>query len=260
MWVSTAQQPLFFLGVIQMTYTPRKPVSVREAKEQAAEYFGFTASVEIEINGEIFEIPNPGLLDDDQQERWEELQFRIEKCDREDDVVVPPMTLEDGTELPGRTIKGELKTPYQINGELMKPPYNVQLAQAIFGEEKYERFKAGGGRSNQIPLEWARMNREFQERVDADPKVREAMARWMVFPREIECDLSLYHNHDIGEWYRGELSSRKLLILLDGLPEDSWYKLSVHAYLKEVQETFEKDTVREVKRSIFAQLTGQEMG
>ncbi|QPO16633.1 tail assembly chaperone [Mycobacterium phage KashFlow] len=153
-----------------MTNTPKKPASIKEAQEQAAEYFGFTAGYQIQVGDEIFEIPNPGLLDDDQQQRWEELQFKLEKCDREDDVVIPPYTLEDGTTVPQRTIKGELKTPYQIDGELMRPPYNVQLAIALWGEEAYERFKAGGGRSNLIPLQWARMNREFQERVDADPK------------------------------------------------------------------------------------------
>ena len=50
-----------------------------------ASYFGFAASVTIQAGDEIFEIPNPGLLDDDQQERWEELQFEVEGCDRDDD-------------------------------------------------------------------------------------------------------------------------------------------------------------------------------
>lgn len=149
----------------------RIPVSVKEAKEQAAEYFGFTASVFIQLDsGKVFEIPNPGLMDDDQQERWEELQFTLEQCDRTDEIVLPAHTAEDGTEYPEQRIGGDLKTPYRIKGELLKPPYNVRLAKALFGEEGYAEYKAGGGIANQIALEWARMNREYQERVASDPK------------------------------------------------------------------------------------------
>jgi hypothetical protein len=151
--------------------SPRHPISVKEAKEQAADYFGFTASVFIQVDsGKVFEIPNPGLMDDDQQERWEQLQFELEQCDREPDVVIPDRTLDDGTVIPGTTIRGEILTPHRINGELLKPPYNVRLAKALFGEEGYAEYKAGGGIANQIALEWARMNREYQERVASDPK------------------------------------------------------------------------------------------
>lgn len=149
----------------------RIPVSVKEAKEQAAEYFGFTASAFIQVeNGKIFEIPNPGLMNDDQQERWEELQFLLEQCDRTEDVILPGYTKEDGTVVPDQHIPGEIKTPYRINGELLKPPYNVRLAKALFGEEGYAEYKAGGGIANQIALEWARMNKEYQERVRSDSK------------------------------------------------------------------------------------------
>lgn len=148
----------------------RVPVSTREAKEQAAEYFGFAASSFIRSDsGELFEIPNPALLDDDQQERWEELQFTLEQCDREDDIVIPDTTLEDGTVVPGRTIQGDLKSPYRIGGELLKPPYNTRLAMALFGD-KYPEFKASGGSGNQVALEWAKMNKEFQDRVEKDLK------------------------------------------------------------------------------------------
>lgn len=150
----------------------RSTVSVQEAKEQAADYFGFTASVFIQVDGgKVFEIPNPGLMNDDQQERWEELQFALEKCDREPDIEIPAdSTLEDGSAIPAQSIKGNVITPYRVNGELLKPPYNVRLAKALFGEEGYAEYKAGGGIANQIALEWARMNREYQERVTVDSK------------------------------------------------------------------------------------------
>lgn len=39
------------------------------------------------------------------------------------------------------------------------------------------------------------------------------------FPREIEADL-LFRGIDIGDWHRGKMSSRRLLCLIDALPED----------------------------------------
>lgn len=154
-----------------MSNLSRIPKSVQEAKEQAAEYFGFTASAFIQTSdGAVWEIPNPGLMDDDQQERWEDLQFELEQCDREPDKVFPEYTLDDGTIVPERRIEGDLMVPYRKDGVRMKPSYNVRLAIVLFGEAGYKKYKAGGGIANQIALEWARMNREYQERVEADPK------------------------------------------------------------------------------------------
>lgn len=153
----------------------RIPVSVKEAKEQAADYFGFTASTFIQIEGgKVFEIPNPGLMDDDQQERWEELQFQVEKCDRHPDVVIDSTTVTDSngttTTVPPYTAPGDIMIPHRIDGGLLKPSYNVRLAIALWGEEGYEEYKKGGGIANQIGLEWARMNREYQERLKTDSK------------------------------------------------------------------------------------------
>lgn len=149
----------------------RRAISPKQAREQAAEYHGFAASVDLQIGEEVFEIPNPSLLDDDQQERFNDLNREIEKtCDHEDDIEIAERTLEDGTVIPARTLKGDLKQPYTINGEPLKPPYNTRLAKALFGEDGYARFKAGGGRSNQIALEWGRMDREYGERKKKDPK------------------------------------------------------------------------------------------
>jgi hypothetical protein len=149
--------------------SPRIPISNQEAKEQAADYFGFAASVKIQAGDEIFEIPNPGLLDDDQQERWEELQFELEKCDREPDIDIAERELEDGTVIPASTVKGDYLKPYRIKGELLKPSYNVRVAQVLFGE-RYEAFKKAGGSGNQVGLIWAQMNDAFQKRVKADSK------------------------------------------------------------------------------------------
>lgn len=83
--------------------------------------------------------------------------------------------------------------------------------------------------------------------------------RWKLFPREIESDLSLYHRIDIGDWHEGKVSSRKLLTLLDGLPYESWYKLSVQKFIEDMAEEEERLYRQDIKGLIFAQLTGQEV-
>ncbi len=40
------------------------------------------------------------------------------------------------------------------------------------------------------------------------------------FPREIEADL-LFRGIDIADWHQGRMSSRRLLVLIDALPDDS---------------------------------------
>jgi hypothetical protein len=53
--------------------------------------------------------------------------------------------------------------------------------------------------------------------------VRAALATWKVAPTQIESDL-LLRGIDIHAWHRGSLSSRRLLVLLRWLPDDSAYK------------------------------------
>jgi hypothetical protein len=57
------------------------------------------------------------------------------------------------------------------------------------------------------------------------PKVADAFFIWCVYCREIESDLLRFYNVDIRDWYRGDMDSRRLLTLLDGLPNDSSFKL-----------------------------------
>lgn len=157
----------------------KRKVSVQDAKDQAAEYFGFQASVTIKTENGDFEIPNPGLLDDDQQERYDELQATVDTYDKED-VAVPQYETEvirdpDGTirtvnKKVGEKIDQVVLLPHRKDGVVIKPPYNVRLAIALWGEDGYKKFKAGGGQSSQISLEWVRMNKEYQERLESDPK------------------------------------------------------------------------------------------
>lgn len=87
----------------------------------------------------------------------------------------------------------------------------------------------------------------------------EAVPRWRLFPREIESDLNLYRNIDIGDWHEGRLSSRKLICYLDGLPAESWYKMSLTEFIHEATEEAERAHGDEVRGLIFAQLRGQDI-
>jgi hypothetical protein len=123
----------------------------REARDRVAKQLGFDAAAVIRVGDEDFEIPSPAVLDDDQQQAYNELKLETESWDREDDV-----TLGDG-----RVIRGEVLIPHRKNKKLITPPYAVKLAIALWGKEKYERYKAGGGISSQILIEWQRMDRQF---------------------------------------------------------------------------------------------------
>jgi hypothetical protein len=91
------------------------------------------------------------------------------------------------------------------------------------------------------------------------PKAPEMVQRWKLFARQIEADLSLYHHLDFGEWHVGNVSSRKVMTLLDGLPNESWYKLSVHEFIEEMHELEVQSEISEVRRLMLAQLHGQKM-
>jgi putative intracellular protease/amidase len=139
--------------------------SFEEAREQAAESLGFVVSERITTSkGEVFEIPNPSLLDDDQQARYDQLRVDAETWDRNDEI--PEVLNEDGTvKTPARP--GALKDPERKDGELVH--YNVQLAKAIFGD-RYEAFKAAGGRASDLELHWSRMRKALADRRAVDSK------------------------------------------------------------------------------------------
>ena len=160
-----------------MARNPRA-LSPSEAREQAAEYFGFAASEYIKVGGEQFEIPNPGLMDDEQLERYEELQDSLRHFDHDEierrsaitgEVIVHPVT-----GLP--VVDKVLIEPHRKGGELVRPPYAVRLAIALWGQDGYDRYvekcKAAGEKPNSaiIPVVWRKMQRQFSERLAQDSK------------------------------------------------------------------------------------------
>lgn len=51
-----------------------------------------------------------------------------------------------------------------------------------------------------------------------------AILAWRQHPTEIESDLIRFYRRRIGDWHRGSMTSRELLVLLKHLPDDSAYR------------------------------------
>jgi hypothetical protein len=139
----------------------QNPVSPREAREQASEYLGLVTSVIIKADNsnELFEIPNPNMLDDEQQQRYDQMQLDMEDLDRH----------PSWTDHQGNVRKGNLLEPHRKGGKLVDN-YNVRLAKVIFGDEGYQRFRAAGGRSADVGLVWGQMNAALTKRRAEDSK------------------------------------------------------------------------------------------
>lgn len=161
---NTEERPKFSLG------DARRKISPREAREQAAEAGGFLASITITAGGVDYEVPQRGLLDDDQREAMDALEFASQSWDREVDVEI---TRADNSTY---TVPGNLKLPYQKDGKLVKPTYSVQVAIALWGKEKYETYKRNGGQASDVTATLALLDRIVQRRergtgdAQADPK------------------------------------------------------------------------------------------
>jgi hypothetical protein len=158
-----------------VTELPPEPRDPKDAREQAADYLGFAKSKIIPVpGGAPIEIPNPGLFDDEQQERWDEVMMDLEQCLRADDFVVPDTTItaKDGTVtvIPGRVVKGDYLQPLRTAEGRWTPNLDTRQAIAVLGVEEFERFKKGGGRAKDIALHLLVMRRQFEERTQRDSK------------------------------------------------------------------------------------------
>ncbi|MBN7379479.1 MULTISPECIES: hypothetical protein [Mycobacteroides] len=147
----------------------RHVVNAVDAREQASEgRYSFLRSefrsakpTSERPEGEVFEIPHKDLFDNDQQDRWDDLQDQIRQYDREPDVLAP-----DGTLI----AKGNLIYPHHLGGERVKPSWPERLAVVLWGEEGAARAKAGGINFNEIELVWAKQKYEMDERLKNDSK------------------------------------------------------------------------------------------
>ncbi|MDV7228747.1 hypothetical protein R4531_22815, partial [Mycolicibacterium fortuitum] len=148
------------------------------AEAQANEHQSFARSATITTDdGQKFTVRNPLYLSASQLVAYNELHHRINKCDRWPDVDQPEQKMKtvqpDGTEVEtyigARTIRGDYIEPYQENGVMVNPPYEIQAAMIVMGD-KYDAFEAAGGSPREVVELLAELRRGVQKRVDADPK------------------------------------------------------------------------------------------
>lgn len=150
-----------------------------EALRQADEYESVFGTTDLELdNGDVIKIPphpDYGMLDDDCMAAYEELMFKLDtQYDREDDIFIPEQRLKDsdgnetGVVLPASTRRGDLKTPYRIDGKLVKPPHGIQVVIAALGQETYDKLKAGGKSSKDVWKIWGETAAQIRARQQRD--------------------------------------------------------------------------------------------
>jgi hypothetical protein len=141
------------------------PVKPKDAIEQTAQYLGFMTGIEFDIGGgQTWTLPNPSLLDDEQEDRYNQelvdMELEAEQYDRAPDV------LDDD----GKFVrKGEILTPERIEGKVV-PNRDVRIAKALMGEDVYVKFKAAGGKASQLTLHWNQMGKFMRDRAAKDSK------------------------------------------------------------------------------------------
>lgn len=160
-----------------MTDPDNRPLSPQLAREQASESLGFLASRFYDVgNGETLELPHPEYFDDDQQAAYDQLKLDSESWVHEEydranpltgEIIIHPETGKPVKDrrilLPHRELNGDGKPKLVEN-------FNVQMCKTLWGNAGYKKFKAAGGRANQVAVDLKIMQLRFQERLDSDPK------------------------------------------------------------------------------------------
>lgn len=155
------------------------PEAGDQAREQATEYDSVFRDTLITLdNGNTVSVPphpDLGMLSDEAMEAYEELQFEMESYDREEDIIISEQRLKDpegnetGIVLPGSVQQGALKRPYRKDGQLIKPPHSVKVAQIALGAD-YARLVEGGKSAADVWRIWGSQAAELQRRRAEDSK------------------------------------------------------------------------------------------
>ena len=135
-------------------------LSIEEARAQAADYLGFVQCKVVKVDDKEFTISNPALLTYEQQEAYDTLLMELEELDRHPDILD-----EDGKVLR----RGAIKEPHRKDGVRVEN-YDARLARALFGDDDFTLFVAGGGRPSDVSLFWGEMNKRLADKRAADSK------------------------------------------------------------------------------------------
>ena len=149
------------------------------AQEQADEYRSFVRSAKVVAgNGQEFTVRNPMFFTASQSAAYNKLHHRMNKCDRWPDTEKPDQSMKsvqpDGTvvetHIGAHVVRGDFIEPYQEDGELVEPPYEVQAARIAMGDSEYEKYEAADGAPYQVVKLIRELRDGVQRRVDDDSK------------------------------------------------------------------------------------------
>jgi hypothetical protein len=148
----------------------------QQARDQASESFGFLASKLYDLGGgETLELPHPEFFDDDQQAAYDALQLESETWDHDEIERSNPLTGEIivHPETGKPVVDRRLKVPHRktVDGATtLMENFNIRVCKILWGPAGYKKFKAAGGRANQVAVDLRMMQVNYRARVDADPK------------------------------------------------------------------------------------------
>ncbi len=169
---------------------PTKPKdAAADAREQAAIYDSIFMPTTLTFDdGTSISVPPPPslrMLDDEQQDAYDELLFEMESYDRADDIEVPEQKVYDKntkqliTTIPASTRPGPLLVPHRKTvGEkttLITPSWEVRSVKAALGEEKYKLLRAASingqpATARDVWNVWNKQSLAVSKRADEDDK------------------------------------------------------------------------------------------
>lgn len=143
----------------------RRRLSLINAIDEASQYFGFHGVVEVEHDGELFEIRAKVFWSPEQIKAMAELDEWLKTLDHEEVEVRNPITNEiivhpeTGKPLVDKVIV----TPHRKNGKLVSPSFESRYLAALWGEDKAKRFEAAGGTYGLVGMLLAQMDDEYAQ-------------------------------------------------------------------------------------------------
>lgn len=114
-----------------------------EAVESLAKSFGFDAHYEFVIGDEKFRITYKQFLPAEVQCALDQVDISLETCDRNE--------------------AGDLLIPLRINGKALEDSRDALRLKVIWGEEKYQRFKAANGSPDLLSIVWLRQDTDLEK-------------------------------------------------------------------------------------------------
>ncbi|MGB3484024.1 MAG: hypothetical protein WBB07_17635 [Mycobacterium sp.] len=160
-----------------------KPTRPEDAAAQAAEFLGFTAGVDFDLDeGKTWHLPNPAYMPPKMKRRYlEHLRFMSKDLDKETIKGTDPITGRDTSRV--QTIwpltykkklidEDELLCVALMGDDVMKDREAYLKSDGETLPEVYERFLNAGGVPGQVQVHWRMMNLQMEERIKRDPKSR----------------------------------------------------------------------------------------